>query len=130
MSARRIIRARNSSASSSSAEMVFANRIAPTCHHSRALRVSLLQRSTRLANVLDPLVAKKRSRRFSPHRGSHAAFRSQIRSQDPPPKSARPESTVSGSPKSRGDELLSHANRIRMDAAGPVTAAYDPCSDG
>lgn len=28
------------------------------------------------------------------------------------------------------NELLDHTNRIRMDAAGPVTAAYDRCSDG
>ena len=36
----------------------------------------------------------------------------------------------SGPPESRGDELLGHADGIRMDTAGPVTAAYDPCSHG
>jgi hypothetical protein len=46
------------------------------------------------------------------------------------PTSAKPESTVSGPPESRGDELLGHADRIGMDAAGPVTAAYVGCSDG
>ena len=71
----------------------------------------------------------QRSRRVSRHRGSHAAFRSQIRSQHPRDV-CQTRINRSGPRESRGDELLGHADGIRMDTAGPVTAAYDPCSHG